>query len=419
MPYHHFEKEYNKEHFVQFADSYTVDAFSRLRTGSPHTEFDAKQLFDNLPLLYDDQETSGSGTSTSHSTATAQTTLSVSANTAGTRTRQSFRRFNYQPGKSQLIIMTGALESSVASGITARIGLFDDNNGIFFEADGNSIKAVIRSSTTGSPVDTGVAQSSWNIDRFDGTGPSGISLDTTKNQILFFDFEWLGAGDVRFGFFVNGRPYYVHKATWANSGGLGPYMSTPNLPLRYQLINDGNGPATNMRVGCQTVMSEGGNNHIDTGIVQTFSNGNTHIDATTGGTLYALIGMRLKTTHFGASVKPINVSVAPITNDIIEWQLLFNASVAGDPTYANETNSAVQTFYGATANTVTGGTVVAGGYVASTKDGGVGDSGLFSELLLGAAIDGTADTLVLAARPIGSGALNADVLGSITIRELA
>ncbi len=51
-----------------------VDAFARLRQSSAHTEFDAKALHDNLPLLFDDQEESGSGTSSAHSTDTAQVT---------------------------------------------------------------------------------------------------------------------------------------------------------------------------------------------------------------------------------------------------------------------------------------------------------------------------------------------------------
>lgn len=92
----------------------SVDSFSRFRVSSPHTEFDSKQLHDNLPLLFDDQETSGSGTSSTHSTATAQSSLQVSATTAGTRVRQTFRRFNYQPGKSQYIILTGCLPDGAA-----------------------------------------------------------------------------------------------------------------------------------------------------------------------------------------------------------------------------------------------------------------------------------------------------------------
>ena len=54
----------------------TGDAFGRLRVSEPTTLFDSKQIFDAQPLLWDDQETSGSGTTgapSGHSTATAST----------------------------------------------------------------------------------------------------------------------------------------------------------------------------------------------------------------------------------------------------------------------------------------------------------------------------------------------------------
>ena len=48
---------------------------------------------------------------------------------------------------------------------------------------------VLRSSTSGAPVEREVQQSEWNIDPFDGTGPSGITLDFTCTQILLIDAQ--------------------------------------------------------------------------------------------------------------------------------------------------------------------------------------------------------------------------------------
>ena len=107
------------------------DAFQRVRMSSPVTVFDSKTLSDNLPLIYDDQQTSGSGTTSTFSANRASVTLAVSASTAGTRVRQTFQRFNYQPGKSQLVLITGIIGTG-SSGITKRFGLFDDSNGLFF-----------------------------------------------------------------------------------------------------------------------------------------------------------------------------------------------------------------------------------------------------------------------------------------------
>ena len=168
------------------------DAFARQRISNPETLFDSKQIFDSQPLFWDDQEISGSGTSSTYSKPNARTRLAVSASTAGVRTRQTFMRFNYQPGKSQLVIMTAVMSDASSQGISARVGQFDDDNGLFFVAEDVTIKVVLRTSTSGSAVDTKVSQTNWNIDKLDGTGNSGVTLDPTKTQILFIDYEWLG-----------------------------------------------------------------------------------------------------------------------------------------------------------------------------------------------------------------------------------
>lgn len=84
-----------------------LDAFGRKRVSNPEVVFDSKQIVDNQPLYWDDQQTSGSGTSSTYNTNQSSTTISVSNLTAGVRIRQTFRRFNYQPGRGQTIFMTG------------------------------------------------------------------------------------------------------------------------------------------------------------------------------------------------------------------------------------------------------------------------------------------------------------------------
>lgn len=397
------------------ADGPSADAFNRLRVSNPVTLFDSKQLYDAAPLFWDDAETSGGGTSTSHSTATAATTISVSNTTAGTRIRQTKQRFNYSPGKSQLIFLTGILGGS-GSGITRRIGYYDANNGVFFNNEGGTINVTVRTSTSGSPVDTDYAQSTWNLDKFDGTGPSGITLDFTKAQIMVIDLQWLGVGRIRWGFAVSGILYYAHEADGSNKATT-VYMSTPNLPLRYEISNDGTGGAASLVHICSTVISEGGKEDI--GILRYKSTAGTHVDANTENTLYAILGIRLKSTALSATIKLVDVSIAEHQGSKnFEWVLLLNPTVAGSFTYADETNSAVQTATGATANTVSGGTPVGGGLASSAFRGGpTVAQEVESALTIGSKIDGTADELVVCVRPIG-GSTNIDIEGSLTWREL-
>lgn len=400
---------------VFFQDGPSVDAFGRLRTSNPFTLFDAKQAFDNLPNLWDDQEVSGSGTSSNHSVDLAASTLAVSATTAGNRTRQTFMRFNYQPGKSQFILITFLLDKTGGgTGITRELGYGDDDNGIFLVDNEGTYQVVIRSSTSGSAVDTAIDQEDWNIDPMDGTGPSGVTIDFSKVQIFEIDMEWLGVGRVRVGFNIDGQSFYVHQFLHANIIST-VYMSSPNLPLRYKIANDGTGVASSMDAICASVVSEGGleNN----GIIRSANIGTTPINANTTGTTYALVGLRAKTTHIGANLRIISQSVLAGTTDDFIWSIRFNPTVAGTFTYSDLSDSGVQLAYGDTAgnpstNTVTGGQLIASGY----SIGRVADRAeVFTARHLGAAIDGTRDTLVLCVTPITG---NADIYGSITWREL-
>src|SRR6056297_2449296 len=107
---------------VVYSDSPNLDAFGRLRTSEVFTMFDAKQLYDDAPLFFD-TETGGAGATAWEDSVT---TLSVAGN-GDYAVRQTFQRFDYQNGKSQLILMTGALGDSPA-GVVSRIGYFNSDS---------------------------------------------------------------------------------------------------------------------------------------------------------------------------------------------------------------------------------------------------------------------------------------------------
>lgn len=413
---------------IETGDSPAIDAFGRLRVSNPKTIFDSKQIFsdpdiltsaEKYPLFYDNQQVSGSGTATLYEINRARTVLSVSANTIGRRVRQSKQCFNYQPGKSMMILNTFNFPSGGGEGIVRREGYYNDNNGLFFEDNQGVLRMVTRTYVSGAVVDNAVEQADWNIDTLDGNGASGIDLDFSKTQILFIDMEWLGVGRVRMGFVVDGLIYIAHE--FLNTNELDyVYMSTPNLPLRSEIINDGNGDAASMSQICSTVISEGGQD--ETGIIRSASTDGTHIDCTTENIWYAIIGIKLKAAYIGETVKIIEVALQEHAGSKkMEWALFFNPIVADTFTYNSEANSAIEVARGATANTVTEGTRIQGGYFESggVQSGNVGSISNNTEnaLLLGATIAGVTDSIVLCAKPI-AGSTNADVEGSITWREL-
>lgn len=392
-------------------------AFGRLRVCEPETLFDSKQLYDNQPLFWDDQEVSGSGTTSTYNANQASTTLAVSASTAGRRVRQTYQSFNYQPGKPQLIFMTGVMTTG-GTGLTGRMGLGNDNNGIFVQSVDGTVQFNRRTYTSGSVVNNTVDQADWNLDPLDGTGPSGFTLDATKTQIFIIDLEWLGVGRVRVGFVMDGVVVYCHQFLNANYLSL-VYISTPNLPLRYELENDGTGGAASLTHICSSVISEGGSEEL--GFIRSLSTNGTHIDANTENVLYAIAGLRLKSAYIGSVVKIISAAIQiQNASKTGEWRLLLNPTVAGTFTYSDITNSPLQGASGATANTVTGGTQLSGGFGFSPAGGG-GAGDILAEIntsrYLGAAIDGTVDEIVLCWMPNG-GTSSHDVEGSLTWREL-
>lgn len=391
------------------ADSASIDAFARLRMSNPETLFDSKQIFDNQPLFWDDQEVSGGGTTSTWSQLTASTKLTVALNTAGKRMRQTFMRPNYQPGKSQMILMTGTLgNGGGGTGITRCMGQFDDNNGIFMRDNEGIVEAVIRSGATGSVVDNAVAQADWNMDKLDGTGVSGVTLDGTKSQIIVFDYEWLGVGRVRIGFVFNGIPVYVHEFNHANILS-GVYMSTPNNPLRYEIENDGTGVESELEHICCTVISEGGTQKL--GVLR--HNDSPNLTGLTAGVSYVTMAGRLKTTHFGATIDVETLSlIASSVNDFCHWELIAGGTYSGTLTFADFPNSAVQIADGAkTVIHNNDGVPIDGGYFASTLPSTIG---LLNALKLGSTIDGTPQEFYIVVTPITN---NISVESSITWRE--
>jgi len=297
-------------------------------------------------------------------------------------------------------------------GNTKRIGYFDDKNGMWFEQQGDGTIAIGRRSyTTGTAVDTIITQDDWNILTLKDLDPQKNpypELDLTQSMIYVFDFEWLGVGSVLFGVVIGRTIYYVHEIEHSNINP-GVYMTTPNLPIRWEIESDGTDDGGSMECICATVISEGGRD--DTSITRYFTTGTTAVTATAADTFYALLGFRLKTTHLDNIVRFVTGSIISVGNDDFEWVLMLNPTVAGTFTYGDAANSALQVAVGATANTITGGTYLNGAWsLDSTPVVAIPEARYY----LGSEIDGTRDEVVLAVRSLST---NATFHAGITVSE--
>lgn len=374
-------------------DSGAIDAFGRQRVSQLSTLFDSKLLNDAHPHLWDESEVSGGGTSGTYNSSRSDVKMSVTANTAGKRVRQTLQRFNYFSGKSHLIFQTFVC-GDAPTGITKQVGYFDDNNGLFFEHSENVISMCKRSKVTGSVVDTKVVQDDWNLDKLDGTGTSGFTFNCSQAHILIVDFEWLGVGRVRMGFVIDGQIIYVHAFNHANVV-TSVYMTSPNLPLRYSIENDGTGTAQDLYCVCGSVSTEGAVTHA--GVPYSFATTASVTLPDTANT-YALFVMRLKSTHQDSSVVPHDFQAYCGTADDVLVQIVYNPTITGNAlSYSGVTNSAVEVATCDASNRVTVmGSIAHSDYLRGKTQATT--LGVDEVIPMGAFIDGTSTTIALVAR---------------------
>lgn len=340
--------------------STSTDSFGRLRTSNGLTLFDSSHRYrDNG--LWTTQTASGGASNFNSNEGLVDLTVT---GTSGSKVyRETTKVFSYQPGKSLLVLSTFVFNAAKTN-LRQRVGYFSAANGVFLELDGTTLSIVLRSSVTGSLVETKINQESWNLDTLTGDGVSGETLDITKVQILWADFEWLGAGSVRFGFVINGKFIACHSFNHANISST-TYITTATLPLRYEIENTGatSGSSTLKQI-CSSVISEGG--YELTGGKRVISTPiTTPYTLTTAGTNYSTVSIRLKSTSLDAAVIISQLSVMGITtNAHYLWQLIINGATSGGTWTSVGADSSVE--YNTTGGAIAGGTVLSSGYVSSS-----------------------------------------------------
>lgn len=380
----------------------TADAFGRLRVSNPVTLFDAQNRYIDGELFSSDN--SGSGTVT-YNVNSSNFTLAVSGN-GDEVIRQAKRVTLYQPGKSLLIMNTFAFNTPTAN-LRQRVGYFTSQNGIFLESDGTDIYIVKRSYTSGSAVDTRVAQSSWNGDTFNGAGDSGITLDVSKTQILWTDIEWLGVGSVRVGFVIDGVFYIAHTFHHANTE-TDVYMTTASLNCRYEITSTG--AAGSMKQICSTVISEGG--YAPTPPIYHVGNGTVEKRLSAADTLYPLASIRLDPTTPDSVVVPAQIDFLSTDLRYGEVRLVEGATLTG-ASFNNSISSIVETDTSATA--MSGGTTVFSALWASRSELEFTEA-IKKRLQLAREADGTPIILTFAAASTSG---NTDILYKFGWEELS
>ena len=391
---------------VGFVDN-AVDGFNRLKVSQPFTLFDSQHRYKENDKW--DTVTASGGTSTFINSESV-INMSVTTTSGSKVYRETKRVFAYQPGKSLLVISTFAFATPKAN-LRQRVGYFSSNagtplNGVYLEQNGTQLRIVLASqSLDTNDVFTEVNQSDWNTDKFDGTGPSGRTLDVTKANIFWMDIEWLGVGDVRCGFFVDGKPVVAHVFHNDNLNRT-TYMTTACLPIRYEIENTGTtSSSSTMKSICSTVMSEGGYEGFSRRYNVT-RNGSTGTTLTTAGTQYPMIALRLNSNRLDSVIIPSNISAvlnetASNKPDTVQYRILLNPTLTGG-SWSTHYNGNVD--YNITATGVSGGNDIIGGYISSSGAFSLSDVNDFN-FQLGRTQAGVSDIFVLTFTPINSNAV--------------
>lgn len=375
---------------ITFERNQQLDAFGRLRVSELNTYFDSP-LKHHEEIYIWDTLTEGSG---SWNYSFSQNMLLADVTGNGDRVlRQTKEYFQLQNGKSHFGFM-GVVFGSTTTGVTKNAGVFDSDNGFMIRQTGDgSMHFVVRSSASGSVQEFTVAQNAWNLDKLDGTGPSGITVDFTKLQILSFDMSYSGNGSVRFGVMVDNEIVYAHQSSSFNLYEVNNF-TTPSLPMSYEISSTSGASSIKQQSSC--IMVEG--NYEERGVQRSVNTGTSALNI---NSLTPVLNIRLKPQYRKGLIIPESYNILQTsTNTTLYYAIYMFTTVTGGTWVDSQsgTNCIAQVNTGATS--FSGGILIDSGYLPAKATGTVSEK--FKNILrLAGNIAGTTDILTVAIAGVG------------------
>lgn len=312
-----------------------------------------------------DEEIVGTA-SAAHDQYQAMVVLQVGSTAGDSIKRQTKRVQRYLPGRQSEMSMVYRWDPVVA-GVRRRVGIFDEENGAYFENDGMTFYCVIRRNTSGGVVETRVAREDWSDDKMDGTGPSGITLDPTKIQQMVIEYEWYGAGQVEFKFIIDNNSYPLHKFNHSNRIET-TWSGNAALPVRVELTNVTGAAGTHyFYQGSHSFQSEATTTLL--GRQKSIASPVTGYTLTAANTFYPVVAIRLKSTALNSVVIPDFYAGATLDNTNVFIRVLEDAVITGGTWISYDSESAVE--YNLTGTAVSGGTTLDTVYVSAGNQGSI------------------------------------------------
>lgn len=335
-----------------------LTSFNELRVAERTKVVELKSIFgkSNLRDIYIE---TGTGTITNN---LGDDTYALQVSDADDVARlQSAERGRYVAGLQGEVGIAARLPSSLTGNQSIKIGLFDDSNGLYFKYTSSGLNvSILRDG-----VETNIPRDDWNVDKMDGTGPSGINLTITNGLIWKIIFSWYGFGAINY--YINTthpitkvhNNYLVHVHDPATNTSI----KNPNLPLSVELANNGTVATTTCNVSGRQYSLLGKYDAI------TRINSHYRVGRAVNSTVNFLpiISIRRKQGYLGNPVSALETDFG--TNQDLFVQIRVNNTLTGasfgnvTDTSPNDTAVEVDT----TATALTGGIPIWTGLVSGTS----------------------------------------------------
>ena len=329
---------FNNQQQVTYSDSANLTAFSRLRTAEAKLLGEYRYMYGTGTVYEMNDLTAGAGAITMDLARNCALATTTTAN--GDRAvRQTKKYHSYIAGTSNVCFITFTLNQPKTN-LQQMVGLYDDNNGIFFRMNQTTAEVVIRKNSVDVEV---VNQANWNKDKLDGSlneNPSGYAIDFTKSQILYIDYQWLGVGRVRMGFVINGLPIIVHEFYHSNIV-TEVYMYQASFPCRWEIKNIGvTSSNSSMMFICAAVYCEGADS--ETGFLRSTSTGTSSVSVTSANSANGriVLAFRLKNTLASKPNRAYAIlkNYSIVSDQDLAFKLIVlpgSVALANSPTWSN------------------------------------------------------------------------------------
>ena len=308
----------------------------------------------------------GASSSSVHDPYFGMVKMTVGPNVGDKVYRQTKRVQRYIPGRQGEVSMT-MIFGTPTTGIRRRFGLFDELNGFFFEdsGDGTYRCTLRRNSALGVVDEESFARDDWNVDKLDGTGPSGFTADPNNIQHMSIEYEWYGAGMVEWNFIIDNNKYPIHRIYHANRVP-NTWAAKAALPVRIEIENIGGTAGTHtFYQGSHSFATEGTTTLL--GRQKSISTPITGKSTDGSNTFIPMVAIRLKSTALDSVVIPDEFSAATLDNTNIFVRAIELPTVTGGTWVSFSDDSAVE--YNITATGYSGGNVLSTTFVNGTNQG--------------------------------------------------